>query len=127
MTDIDFKGQTLTALRVEYTAGLSFTGGYFVLISSPFTLDIRGRTARLTPDGDRPEAFEPMQALVGRTVSESSVGGTGTLSIAFDDGSRVLVEPDSDYEAWNASGPNGLLVVCMPGGELTVFRGNPPK
>jgi hypothetical protein len=26
-----------------------------------------------------------------------------------------------DYEAWNLSGPNGVLVVCAPGGDLAVW------
>ena len=36
MIKIDLNGQTLTELRVELTAVLRFTGGFFVLLTSPF-------------------------------------------------------------------------------------------
>jgi Family of unknown function (DUF6188) len=118
MTSIDLSGQTLTGLRAEYTVGLTFTGDYFVLIQSPFTLTIHGEAISLTPDTSPPEALEPLQSLTGRTVTESTISDTGTLSLTFDDGSRVVVEPDGDYEAWNLAGPDGLIIVCMPSGEL---------
>jgi uncharacterized protein DUF6188 len=126
MTNIDLSGQTLTELRIEYTVGLTFTSDYFVLIESPFTLDIQGKATYLTPDIDPPEALEPLQGLIGRTVSESTISDTGVLSLIFDDGSRVVVEPDGDYEAWNVSGPDGLLIVCMPSGALATWSGVGP-
>ena len=39
----------------------------------------------------------------------------------FDDGHLLKVAPDPQYEAWTASGPDGMLVVSVPGGDLAVW------
>lgn len=108
MTTVDLSGQTLTELRVEFSAVLTFTGGFVVLLVSAFTLESQGGATRLKPDADPPEAFAQMRTLVGKAVAKSGVSDTGTLSLTFDDGSHVVAEPDGDYEAWNVSGPHGL-------------------
>lgn len=43
------------------------------------------------------------------------------LSVAFDNGARLRIKPDSSYEAWTVSGPRGMLVVSMPRGELAIW------
>ena len=46
----------------------------------------------------------------------------GTCAISFADGSGVSCDPDPDYEAWTVVGGDPLyLVICAPGGELTIF------
>jgi hypothetical protein len=46
---------------------------------------------------------------------------SGMLSVAFDNGARLRIKPDSSYEAWTVSGPRGMLVVSMPRGELAIW------
>jgi hypothetical protein len=124
VTTIDLSGQTLTDLRVEYTAGLRFTGGYFVRIETSFTLNTDSHSTYLSPDADPSEAFASMHGLVGKAISESRIDG-GTLALTFDDGARLVVQPDGNYEAWTVAGPDGLLIVCMPSGELATWSGTP--
>jgi Family of unknown function (DUF6188) len=50
------------------------------------------------------------------TVESALVGREGDLTLSFRDGARLRVQPSPDYEAWQISGPDRLLVVCMPGG-----------
>jgi len=33
-----------------------------------------------------------------------------------DDGTELVVEPHTDYEAWQIAGPDNALVVCPAGG-----------
>ena len=120
MTKIELSGQTLTELRVECTAGLHFTGGYFVRIETPFTLDIGSKSAYLSPAKDLPEAFAPMHGLVGKVISESRID-SGTLMLTFDEGARLVIQPDGNYEAWTVTGPGGLLIACMPSGKLATW------
>ncbi len=124
VTTVDLSEQTLEDLKVEYTAGLYFTGGYFVRIETPFTLDIGSKSAYLSPATDPPEAFASMHGLVGKAIAESRIDG-GTLTLTFDDGARLVVQPDGNYEAWTVAGPDGLLIVCMPSGELATWSGIP--
>jgi hypothetical protein len=41
--------------------------------------------------------------------------------LSFDDRSDLSVEPHPLYEAWQMCNDAGLLIVCMPGGELSVW------
>lgn len=122
MTTIDLGGETLTDLQVEYSARLHFTGGYFVRIETPFVLEVGGQSAHLTPDTDPPEALKPLDGLVGQAIADSLID-RGTLTLNFDDGARIVVRPDDDHESWTVTGPEGLLIVCMPSGELAVWSG----
>ena len=42
----------------------------------------------------------------------------GTPTISCDDGARIVVPHSGDYEAWTTTGPDGLLIVCTPSGDL---------
>ncbi|SEA74320.1 MULTISPECIES: DUF6188 family protein [unclassified Mycobacterium] len=126
MSNIDFSGLTLSELCVDFTARLYFTAEHFVRIEGSFTLDAQGKSLYLTPDTDRPEAFETMYSLVGKRVSTSRISDNGSLSLEFEDGSQIVVEPDKEYEAWTATGPDGLVIVCMAGGELAIWSGIAP-
>lgn len=50
------------------------------------------------------------------SVSESD----GQLDVVFDSLS-ISVPRDDNYEAWQIRGDDGLMVVCVPGGELAVW------
>jgi hypothetical protein len=63
----------------------------------------------------------PLTALVGRTVSAASAP-SGSLRLAFTDGSVLRCDPDPQYEAWQvAGGDPQALIVCEPGGELAIW------
>ena len=51
------------------------------------------------------------------TVTEAEVTGLGTLSLGFDDGTRLCIEPDPDYESWSLTGSGLGSVLVGPGGE----------
>jgi hypothetical protein len=68
---------------------------------------------------------EPFAIAVGRAVRPDLIGAEvqsvdfsreGELAVTFRNGERLLVGPVPDVEAWQITGPGGLLVVCMPGG-----------
>ena len=129
MTTIDlsgFSGQKLVELLIECSVVMNFEGEYGVLLICPFTLETRGATHHIAPATDPPEAFVPVRNLLGTSISTSNIGENGSLSLTFDDGSILHVEPDPNYEAWNLSGPDGLVVVCMAGGELAIWSGIAP-
>ena len=84
-----------------------------IRIETPFV--VRG------PDG-REHRCEPESALSlpvdlrTLVVREASIIAPVTLRVAFDDGTELVVEPNSDYEAWQVAGPGNARVVCPPGG-----------
>ncbi|KAA0116086.1 DUF6188 family protein [Mycolicibacterium sp. P9-22] len=120
--DLGLSGRTLTSHHVEYTVGLQLSDEYFVRIESRFTLTVAGTTTVLSPEVDPVSAFEPLSHLVGQVITASEVDDTGSLTVAFDGGNSLLVEPDRNYEAWTVTGPKGMIIVCQPGGELAIWH-----
>ena len=118
-------GKRLEAVDLRYTLVLRLSGVYVVAISSPLTVEHDGGRIRLDPESGDPGSFGPIHQLVGRTVEAAVVDRAGALDVTFDTGARLTVEPDPHYEAWNVSGPDGALVVSMPGGELAVWTASP--
>ncbi|WP_242574755.1 DUF6188 family protein [Streptomyces sp. NP-1717] len=59
----------------------------------------------------------PLLGLFAKVVTETEVTGSGTLSLGFDDGTRLSVAPDPDYESWNLAGSGIDPVLVGPGGE----------
>ncbi|MHA7194428.1 DUF6188 family protein [Paenarthrobacter nitroguajacolicus] len=45
----------------------------------------------------------------------------GALHMEFSDGSTIDVLPDERYEAWTLAGPDGLLLVSLPGDGLAIW------
>jgi hypothetical protein len=65
----------------------------------------------------------PVLTLYGETVESCRAAKGGALDIEFAGGTRVHVEPDDRYEAWELAGEApGLRVVCGPGGALSVWQ-----
>jgi hypothetical protein len=92
-------------------------------IESACTLRINDHEYTLSPEKDRPKAFQPLALLVGQKAAASSANDTtGELTIKLANGASIHVEPDEGFEAWAVAGPNGMLVVSVPGGELAVWR-----
>lgn len=121
--DLGFRGQTLISKDVEYSVGLTFTGSYFLRLESPVVVGTPANEFHLNPE-DTTADFGPLRDLVGCRVTESTAD-SGVLEVRFENGCRLRVDPDDSYEAWTLAGPRGMKVVCMPGGELAVWRAEP--
>jgi hypothetical protein len=98
-----------------YAVVLRFSDGYAATIEN--TVRLEGSI----DGGPGWSASPPLDELVGDTVRTADVRGTGELAITFDSGRELVVGVDAEYEAWNVTGPDGLLVVCLPGGGLAVW------
>ncbi|MCV7281715.1 hypothetical protein H7J88_18970 [Mycolicibacterium flavescens] len=116
--NLGLDGRAVVSVANDYTVRMKLTGGHFVSVESPFTLD----DLALSPETDPVEAFTPVRQLVGQTIETATAADTGTLRVAFRNGTQLVVEPDAHYESWNLAKPNGALIVCTPGGELAHWK-----
>ncbi|WP_329234456.1 DUF6188 family protein [Streptomyces canus] len=118
-------GTRVTHTAFDHQVRISFTGhapggririeGELV-IETPFTLkDASGHQALLMPATG--PSLAPVLDLFAKCVTEIEVTGQGTLSLGFDDGIRLSIEPDPDYESWNLTGSGIDPVLVGPGGE----------
>ncbi|MFD8917645.1 DUF6188 family protein [Streptomyces sp. NPDC059569] len=86
-----------------------------LVIGTPFTLTgASGHHALPTPATG--PSLAPLLGLFARVVTETAVARQGTLSLGFDDGTRLSIEPDPDYESWNLTGSGIAPVLVGPGG-----------
>jgi hypothetical protein len=122
--DLGLRGRTVTSIHVEYALYLRLSDRYDVTAESPFRLHLRDRSVELSPEADPDEVRALLGRLVGHRIVDARVSETGSLTICFDDSTRLSVDPDPAYEAWNVSGPAGFLIVCVPGGELAIWNGS---
>jgi len=83
-------------------------------------VDADGRSTTIDPELHRSAAVGLID-LMGVRWSEAAVDSRGELRISFENGRSLVAASVPRYEAWVINGPGGLLVVCMPGGELAVW------
>lgn len=80
--------------------------------------------------GEEPREFDPehgaaalSEVLVVEQMSFKCViaGKDGTLKVDFHEGATIVVPPSDEYESWMVTGPRGMHLICMPGGDVAVW------
>ena len=121
---LPFRGLGVTQVRVDFAFGLILGGGGTVTIISAATLGwarVAARPEKVALEPGRQDVAAGL-VLFGAEVTSAVAFKSGALRLVFGDGHMLTVEPDPDYEAWTATGPDGMLVVSLPGGELAVWH-----
>lgn len=62
-----------------------------------------------------------MLSIVRSAVVNGFANEAGALHLEFSDGSTIDVLPDERHEAWTLAGPDGLLLVSLPGHGLALW------
>jgi hypothetical protein len=119
--DLGFAGQKIVGQEFGYTVSLEFTGGYEVRIETGFVLRDRDGDHEIVPGENADADGARLEALTGQPVTAAVADDSGGLRVDFEGGTRLLVPADPNYEAWTVAGPNGLKVVSLPGGGLSVW------
>jgi len=98
---------------------LGFSGGCQVLIETSAQLAGPDGRAVVEPGEDPSDA---LAAVLGDVVTGARTGAAGELRICFGNRTELLVDAAADRESWAFTGPDGFLIVCLPRGELAVWR-----
>lgn len=92
-------------------------------------LHIEGWIRLTTAEGSTPEvsaldhqATQIARRIVGRTVKTAAVLVDGDLALVFEDGSKLGVDADREYQSWELLTAKGYHIVCGPGGKLTITQ-----
>ncbi len=117
--DLGFAGQAAVGVDFGFTVAVDFGGGFEVRIETPFTLRLDEFDGQIEPGHDSEASI--VARLSGQVVSLAIADDAGWLRIDLTGGGRLLAGPDSSFEAWTVSGPDGFKVVCGPGGQLSVW------
>jgi hypothetical protein len=63
----------------------------------------------------------PVLQLIGRTLTAIECSQDGNLYLSLGEDVTIVAKADQDYEAWELQADNGLRIVSMPGGGLSLW------
>lgn len=121
---LPYRGLTISQITVDYQLTFLLDGKATITVENDAMLaDRPGRAPEARTLELHPERQDVGSALTlfGTTVNSAVAFKTGTLRLVLDH-FQLTVRADPDYEAWNVVGPGGMRIVCMPGGQLAVWR-----
>lgn len=98
----------------------SLDGSADVRLAGPFVAQLANGAARQIDPADT-ERLGPCLALVGLGVRSVTVTRSGTLTLAFSDGSSISASPDPRRQTWDIQGGGileGMAYAGQPGLEL---------
>jgi hypothetical protein len=124
---LPFRGLTVTQVPVDFAFGLNLDDRGAVRLSSTAILgwvDVVARPDKIELHPERQDVAAGI-ALFNTTVLSAVAFKSGALRLVFDTGRKRSVTGDPSYEAWTASGPGGMLIVSLPGGDLAVWSSQP--
>jgi hypothetical protein len=120
-------GYRLAGCLVDHGLNMSFTSP-----AGRSFLKVEGWMRYTTAEGSSPEvsALDAQAAgiakrMVGRMTEKAIAHPDGDLTIKFDDGSRLHVEADREYYAWEFISGSGWRVLSGPGGALATGQMEP--
>ncbi len=94
----------------------------YVHIETPFECILPTARFQCDPVGN-PEEFGPALNVLHRSIKAALAARDGSLHITFDGMIALHVSGHPKYEAWSYNGPDGLLLVSLPGGDISAFPG----
>jgi hypothetical protein len=110
---------------IDYAVSFGTQNQITVRIEQPFVYTgTDGVEHLIVPEAD-PVQIAPVLAITRLSVRAGFAYDDGRLEVTFSDGSTIGVPSTQDYEPWELTGPAGLKVVSVPGGELSVWRPTP--
>ncbi len=98
----------------------SLDGSADIRLAAPFTYQLVNGSTRLI-DPIETERLSPCLGWVGLGVRSVTVTRTGTLSLAFGNGSSIMAAPDPRRSAWDVQGGGileGMAYAGEPGARL---------
>jgi hypothetical protein len=75
----------------------------------------------IDPEGD-PQQLAPVLSLLRQPVDHVCALKNGELRIGLSSGTTLRVAASDEFEPWEISGPRGMRIVSVPGGNVAVWR-----
>lgn len=123
-------GCPVISLCVDFALTLNVdhpAGAVAVRIEEPFVFVApSGTEVRLSPEED-PAGLGPVLTCSRTQVHDLIAYTDGGLEVSFSDGATIRVPSSEEFEAWQLAGPDGLKIVSVPGGELTIWGRAPAE
>lgn len=118
-------GALISKIEIDFRITLVLEEKGAVVLSCPFEVTLGdGPTHIVDPEGMKAE-FIPILELVNESVTDLSIVDE-QLFMTASNRVRIRAYADPHYEAWcvHLEGPEGLMVIALPGGSLEVWGPN---
>ncbi len=126
---LPFRGLAVSQIQVDFAFGLVFDDVCAVRISNTASLGwinvAEKKPEKIALDPERQAVAAGLVLFFNAEVTSAVAFKSGALRITFGDGHLLNVKPDPNYEAWTATGPDGMLIVSLPGSGLAVWNSRP--
>jgi len=114
----------VTQLRIDFAFTLVLEAWIHVRIETPFSYGAPGDARQFEPSDSR--SLAPLLSLHQATVTAAEIRKDGRLTMAFADGTELVVPPDDHYEAFTVTGSlppvrRGFSLTALPGGGLARY------
>ena len=120
--NLGIAGQAISRIGFDFAIILLTDDGAEIRIESELSIrSPSGDIHILDPEHSGGNASQVLSLLHGVVRRATADETTGELSLEFDDGSQLRVDPDDDYEAWTFAGRKGEKCVSLPGGGLGLW------
>jgi hypothetical protein len=119
---LSFQNGLVQLIQIDFRVGLFFSDNgdtAQLYIETPFRLERQSKEFLLTPSESA--GLAPVLPLFNMQVIGITVKKTGRLIVGFVDGSSLEVEADDFCEAWQLGGSIDFMLVCSPGGPVSMF------
>jgi hypothetical protein len=120
---IDPLNGEVTQLRIDYAFTVVIDAAIELRVESGLAYFDGTATHRIPPED--PPAVAPLLTLTHATATRLDLRDTGILTIEFEDGRRLRVEPDAAFESFSLGVPreatSGALFIGLIGGGVSAF------
>jgi hypothetical protein len=118
--ELPLKGRSVTRCLIDFSFRFELDQARKVVsIHNSFSFRNANGIYNLLPEVQT--SLCPVLSIFDKSVVDAKAYKHGNLEILFSNGSHLLVAPDPNYEAWEIGELHGFLVVCCPGGELSIW------
>lgn len=114
------EGLIVTQIRLDHAVTLLLEDFHFRIEGTFLVLEGSGLQHTVDPEGG-PEQLLPAIKLFEKESVSGSANDDGGLELNFHDGTRVFVPASQEFEPWELAGPERLIIVSAPGGELSIW------
>jgi len=109
----------INGIRLQFWGSHASPVAREVFIEHPTVELTRTGESGITHDSRSEAVAVSLLSVLNRPATDVAIV-EGELTVTFDN-LTLSVDPDEQYESWQINSDDGLLIVCMPGGELTIW------
>jgi hypothetical protein len=125
---LDVRGAVVDQCCFDYAVVLRMSNGPWELrVEQPFSVTASDGTEHLVVPEEGAHLDVVLAKVLRATVEEGSAFKDGHLELRLDGGTVLRIPPDEGFEAWTVTGPDGVCLVSMPGGDLAIWGSDAPR